>query len=92
MLAFVNQHRDIVGGDTVAHLLFYLFSMGYEPYRDSSQILLNDDDKTMNVKKRYLDADLFDFDNFTRITYRDFDLMPAWLVVQACLALSFYQV
>lgn len=92
MLTFVNEHRDIVGGDTVAHLLFYLFSTGYEPYGDSSQTLLNDNGNAMDAKKHYLNADLVDFDNFSRIIDRDFDLMPAWLVVQACLALSFYQV
>ncbi|XP_055311762.1 uncharacterized protein LOC129574190 isoform X2 [Sitodiplosis mosellana] len=90
MLKFVNEHRDIVGGDTVAYLLFYLFSMGYEPYVNSQPIL--NEDKTGTPKSQYLNAELFDFDNFTRIINRDFELMPAWLVVQACLAFSFYQV
>lgn len=93
MLVFVNEHKDIVGGDTVGYLLFYLFSMGYEPYRDCQQVLLNNEDKSHQMpESQYLDAKLFDFDNFTRIISRDFELMPAWLVVQACLALSFYQV
>lgn len=87
MLGFVNEHRNIIGGDTVAYLLFYLFSMGYEPCRDSPQPL-----STEEPKGQYLNAELFDFDNFIRIIDRDFELLPAWLIVQACLALSFYQV
>lgn len=86
MLGFINEHRDIVSGDTVAYLLFYLFSMGYEPYRDSPPSLSTEE------PVQYLNADLFDFDNFIRIINRDFEFIPAWLIVQACLALSFYQV
>lgn len=87
MLSFVNEHRNNISGDTVSYLLFYLFSMGYEPYKDSSQSL-----STEEPKGQYLNAELFDFDNFIRIIDRDFEFLPAWLIVQACLALSFYQV
>lgn len=93
MLKFVNEHKDIVGGDTVAYLLYYLFSMGYEPYKDSCQRLISmHNDKTAMPNNQYVSDELFDFDNLTKIIDRDFELMPAWLIVQACLALSFYQV
>lgn len=96
MLMFVNENMGIVGADTASSLLFYLFSMGYEPYRDSDSIALieskdqdkGDDDGTTNV----IFTPDFDFANFTRIINRDFDFIPAWSIVQASLALSFYQV
>lgn len=92
---FVNENMGIVGADTASSLLFYLFSMGYEPYRDSDSIALieskdqdkGDDDGTTNV----IFTPDFDFANFTRIINRDFDFIPAWSIVQASLALSFYQ-
>lgn len=99
MLIFVNENMDIVGADTTASLLFYLFSMGYEPYADNENTVMiesnindtnNGNDK--NIHKNIILTSEFDFANFIRIINRDFDFLPAWSIVQACLALSFYQV
>lgn len=94
---FVNENMDIVGADTTASLLFYLFSMGYEPYVDDqntvligSETITNEHDNNSNKLNIILTSD-FDFANFIRIIDRDFDFIPAWSIIQACLALSFYQ-
>lgn len=92
MLMFVNENMEIVGADTASALLFYLFSMGYEPYRDSDSRALiesnndqdkDDDDDTANV----LFTPDFDFANFIRIINRDFDFIPAWY---ACFNYYYY--
>lgn len=98
MLIFVNENLGIVGADTTASLLFYLFSMGYEPYVNHQNTVLiasesttDEHDDSSNNLNILLTPD-FDFANFIRIINRDFDFIPAWSIVQACLALSFYQV
>lgn len=88
MLNYVNENMDIVGANTAACLLFYLFSMGYEPYREHTNSALMID---RNEPENSLADPDFDFASFNRIINRDFDFIPAWSIVQACLALSFYQ-
>lgn len=88
MLKFINENMDIVGANTASSLLFYLFSMGYEPYREHTNSKLTIDRKEPETV--ICDPD-FDFATFNRIINRDFDFIPAWSIIQACLALSFYQ-
>lgn len=90
MLVFVNENLSIVGADTVAYLVFYSFSMGYEPLKDSSEILSSNCTESVNGT-RFINANLLNFDGFNKIIHRDFELIPAWQIVQACLALSYYQ-
>lgn len=88
MLKFVNENMDIVGANTASCLLFYLFSMGYEPYREHTNNKLMMDRK--EPESILSDPD-FDFATFTKMINRDFEFIPAWSIIQACLALSFYQ-
>lgn len=88
MLKFINENMDIIGANTASHLLFYLFSMGYEPYREHTNSKLTID---RNEPETVLADPDFDFATFIRIINRDFDFIPAWTIVRACLALSFYQ-
>lgn len=88
MLKFVNENMDIVGAITASRLLFYLFSMGYEPYRAHTNSKLTID---RNEPESILSDPDFDFASFIKMINRDFDFMPAWSIIQACLALSFYQ-
>lgn len=85
-IVFVNENMSIVGADTASHLLFYLFSLGFDPFKnlDTTQLITSGNHPSFSAQP-------FDFNNFTRIINRDFELMPAWLIVRACLALSFYQ-
>lgn len=78
---------SIVNADTAAYLIFYLFSMGYEPYTnfDSTQLTAGKSESNL------LCSEELDFTHFADIINRDFEFLPAWLIVQACLALSFYQ-
>lgn len=89
MLTFINENMDIVGADTAASLLFYLFSMGYDPYSQDANTMLTIESK--QHESTVLRPD-FDFANFFRIINRDFEFIPAWSIIRACLALSFYQV
>lgn len=75
LLIFVNENRHNVDGNTVAQLLFYLFSMGYEPYRDLERTKLYSG-KQNESKNQFLCAEMFDFEHFIRIIHRDFDLIP----------------
>lgn len=88
LIIFVNENMSIVGADTASHLLFYLFSLGFDPYKnlDTTKLITSEGNNYQSFS-----AQPFDFNNFTQIIIRDFDLMPAWLIVRACLALSFYQ-
>lgn len=88
MLKFVNENMDIVGANTASCLLFYLFSMGYEPYREHTNSELMAD---CNESESVLSDPDFDFASFTKMINRDFEFIPAWSIIQACLALSFYQ-
>lgn len=88
MLIYVNENKNHVSGDTAARLLFYLFSVGYEPDR---KINCDDIEDKKNESSKILNAPFFDFENFSQIIHRDFDLMPAWLIIETCLALGFYQ-
>lgn len=92
MLNYVNENRDTVNAETVSRLLYYLFKVGYEPDREMDKMLPNhfNNDKNIDAEK-LLNSDLFHFESFVKVINRDFDLTPAWLIVQACLALSFYQ-
>lgn len=80
MLSFVNENQNIVGADTVAHLLFYMFSMGYEPRS-----------AMFDRETQLINSEPSEFEGFTQIIHRDFEMIPAFLIVQGCLALSFYQ-
>lgn len=92
LIGFVNENVSIVNADTAAYLLFYLFSMGYEPYTNSEFAQLSDGGDGGGKSESSLTwSDQLDFNHFAEIINRDFDLLPAWLIVQACLALSFYQ-
>lgn len=93
MLEYVNENSDAVGGVTVGRLLYYLFSMGYEPNNEmTTQRISNSDDRSSNENaSKLLNADLFDFEKFSSIIHRDFNFMNGLLIVQACLALSYYQ-
>lgn len=86
MLKFVNENMDIVGANTASCLLYYLFSMGYEPYREhtNSTLMIGRNEMSLILND-------FDFANFIQIINRDFEFIPAWSIVQACLGLSFYQ-
>lgn len=102
MLNYVNENKTIVSAEIVSRLLYYLYNVGYEPNLEQNQMI---DDGTNSKSgllpridaKRSMDSrkssivELFDFQNVIQIINRDFDLTPAWLIVQACLALSFYQ-
>lgn len=89
MVKFVNENMEIVGANTASCLLFYLFSMGYEPYAEHTNgTLMIDRKEPENVLSDNPD---FDFATFIQIINRDFDFIPAWSIIQACLGLSFYQ-
>lgn len=77
MLMYVNENKNDVSADTAGRLLYYLFSVGYEP--DRELMLPNGN------------TELFNFENFVHMIHRDFNLTPAWLIISSCLALGFYQ-
>lgn len=89
MLKYVNENMDIVGANIASSLLFYLFSMGYEPYSVYTNRTLMAD-RNASSENLFADPD-FDFATFIQIINRDFDFIPAYSIVQACLALSFFQ-
>lgn len=91
MLAYVNENSDVVCGITVARLLHYLFSMGYEPQGHFATNQIADGSENSGIAAKQLNAELFDFEKFAAIINRDFDYMHGLLILQACLALSFYQ-
>lgn len=90
LLRFVSENVDGVGSANVAKLLFYLFSVGYEPFEASKKQLLNNkqtDDELVNMK----DGNMM-LEQLSAVINRDFDLIPSWQLIQACLALSYFQV
>lgn len=89
MLHYVNENSDVVSGETLSRLLYHLFCMGYEPNVEMKRLCDANQD-TEQKSGKLLNADLFDFANFIKILNRDFDFTAAWLIVQSCLALSFY--
>lgn len=86
MLTYVNENKNDVSAETAGRLLYYLFSIGYEP--DRELILLPSGNKDPS---KMLNTEPFNFQNFVHIIHRDFDLTPAWLILSSCLALGFYQ-
>lgn len=86
MLNYVNENKDTIGADNAVRILYYLFCVGFEPNREMN-ILLTDGKNS----EKQLNSDFFNFENFIQIINRDFDLMSSWSIIQACLALSFYQ-
>lgn len=85
MLMYVNENKNDVSADTAGRLLYYLFSVGYEPDRE---LVLPSGNK--NAPK-ILNSEIINFENFVHIIHRDFNLIPAWLIISSCLALGFYQ-
>lgn len=85
MLMYINENKNDVSADTAGRLLFYLFSVGYEPDRE---LMLPSGKKDSS---KMLNTEPFNFEKFVHIIHRDFNLTPAWLIVSSCLALGFYQ-
>lgn len=87
MLMYVNENKNDVCADIAGRLLYYLFSVGYEP--DRELLMLPNGNK--NDQSKMLNTELFNFEHFVHIIQRDFNLIPASLIISSCLALGFYQ-